>query len=223
MVGFVAAVLIGGCSTGAARDDDGRGGSTGGGAAGTGGGADCGGGDVSGSAGSLNVNGGFECPTVPPGGLITRAAGSALLPGWLVTGAGLGRLSVLSGTYVNDGFSWPAHGGAQTLNLIGEGTQGASVWQEVATTPGTTYHLSFWVGNLVAPSTWGTTSTVLVFIDNTLVLTAVNGDGAGTTALAWKQFMLDFTAAKSATTIEFWSGDPSGDSSNILDDVVLTP
>jgi hypothetical protein len=181
----------------------------------------CGVGGFIGSSDALLSDGGFECPIVPKGGYTSYSKGQQFF-GWTVVGAA-GSVSPLSGAYTNGGYSWPAHGGTQTLDLTGNGSNSAvGVAQTVATTPQVTYHLSFWVGNLVAPGTdWGTSSTVNVTVDGTQMLTAVNSDGAGSTAITWKQFTLDFTATMSATTIAFINGDPSTDNSNLIDDVAL--
>jgi Protein of unknown function (DUF642) len=210
-------------------------GGAGGAAAGIGGGAGLGGvggaggavavncdvGGFIGSSGSLLSDGGFECPIVSQGSFTSYATGQQFF-GWSVVGAA-GSVSALSGAYTNGGYSWPAHGGSQTLDLTGNASNSAvGVAQTVATTPQVTYHLSFWIGNLVAPGTeWGTSSTVNVTVDGTQLLTATNSDGAGSTAITWKQFTLDFTATMSATTIAFINGDPSTDNSNLLDDVAL--
>lgn len=50
---------------------------------------------------------------------------------------------------------------------------------------------------------------------------AVNSDGVGATSLVWKQFSVSFVAASELTKIAFINGDPPGDNSNFLDDVVL--
>ena len=92
----------------------------------------------------------------------------------------------------------------------------------VATVVGAQYRLTFWIGNLVAPAAgWGSTSTVNVLVDGVPVMSAVNADGAGATALSWKQFTLTFAATMSMTTVALVNGDPADDNSNIRDDVIL--
>ena len=181
----------------------------------------CGTGGFVGTPGSLLSNGGFECPVVAKGGFADYSVGQQFF-GWTVVGAN-GHVSPLSGAYVNGVYTWPAHGGAQALDLTGDSSNSATgVEQPITTVPGTTYHLSFWVGNLDAPNTlWGTTSTVNVLINGVQALAATNDQGAGSTAIVWKQFTLDFTASASSTTIAFMNGDSSNDNSNLLDDVTL--
>jgi len=182
----------------------------------------CAGGFI-GTTGSLLSNGGFECPVVASGGFASYSPGQQFF-GWTVVGAS-GQVSPLSGKYVSGAYSWPAHGGAQAIDLTGNGTNAATgISQVVPTVPGTAYRLSFWIGNLVAPAAgWGSSSTVNVSVDGVQVMSAVSADGAGATALAWKPFTLTFTAAATMTTVSFVNGDPSNDNSNILDDVVLAP
>jgi len=182
----------------------------------------CGAGGFIGAAGSLLSDGGFECPVVTSGGYTNYSVGQQFF-GWTVVGAP-GQTSVLSGAYVNGNYTWPAHGGAQTIDLTGDGSNSATgVAQTVATVPGKDYHLSFWVGNMDAPgSLWGGTSTVNVLIDGVQQLSALNRDGgAGSTSIGWTQFSVDFTAANATTTVSFINGDPANDNSNLLDDVVL--
>ncbi len=180
---------------------------------------------------SLIVNGSFEDPVVPVGNYSTFATGSSFA-GWNVIGDASGNVSVLSGTYgmlpgvmLPPGASWsPAwtpECGAQTLDLTGVSNTATGVSHTLATTAGTTYTLTFWVGNVVDPGVgWGTSSTVDVLIDGVQVLVAANSDG-NATALTWKQFTVRFAATAASTTIAFVNGDPSTDNANILDGVVL--
>lgn len=64
----------------------------------------------------LIKNGGFEKPVVPTGsyeGFLDRSINH-----WTVTGAG-GNVAVVSGTFTQNGFSFPAEAGAQWLDLTG--------------------------------------------------------------------------------------------------------
>jgi hypothetical protein len=108
------------------------------------------------------------------------------------------------------------------MDLTGTSNTATGVEQTVTTTPGTYYTLSFWVGNIVNPGgIFGTTSTVNVLIDGTQALVAENDDGTGSTTLHWKQFSLELTATSAATTLSFINGDPSSDTSNFVDNVIL--
>lgn len=176
-----------------------------------------------GVANSLLVNCGFELPVVPLGSYQQFVVGQSF-NGWMVVGPTGGDVAPLSGTFQQNGFSFPAHEGAQALDLTGFGSNTATgVSQAVTTTPGARYDLSFWVGNLVDTGIFGTTSTVLVFVDGNQILSAKNDDGARTNTLAWKGFTASFVAAAASTTIEFRNADPATDNSNILDDITLVP
>jgi hypothetical protein len=101
--------------------------------------------------------------------------------------------------------------------------EASGVEQVVATTVGTVYDLSFWVGNLVdAGGPFGTTSTVNFLLNGVQALAATNTGGTGTATDSWEQFMLQFTASSASTTLDFINGDSGTDGSNALDNVVLT-
>src|SRR5699024_3767406 len=116
----------------------------------------------------------------------------------------------------------PTHdGSAQFLDLTGDTNTPTGVEQTVVTLPGTTYDLSFWVGNVIGPTAGvGSTSTVRVFLDGTELAAATNGGGGGTT-ISWLQFTRSFVAAGPSTTIRFINGDPRDDTANGIDDVTL--
>jgi Protein of unknown function (DUF642) len=176
------------------------------------------------SAASANdiANGSFETPLVPVGGFTNFLSGSTGITGWTVVGP---EASIVSGSYASLGFTFPAEDGTQWLDLTGDGTNAVEgVKQTFATTPGTTYDLSYFVGNQVNPGgIWGTTSTVNVWVDGALIQTATNTLGTGGTTQVWEQFTTSFLAASSSTTLEFLNGDPANDNSNGLDNVVVTP
>lgn len=170
------------------------------------------------SAASI-VNGSFESPTVPAGSFSNFNTGSTAITGWTVVGP---QVSVVSGTFTQNGYNFPAESGSQWLDLTGNGANSDSngVMQTVSTTPGTSYTLSYFVGNVVNPGgDFGTTSTVDVYVNGALVQTAVNSGGGNT--LTWEQFQTTFVANSSSTVIAFLNGDPASDDSNGLDNVVL--
>jgi hypothetical protein len=171
---------------------------------------------------NLVKNGGFEKPVVPAGSFQNFATGQSFT-GWKVTGA-TGAVSVVSGTFQSQGFTFNAKAGAQWIDLTGPGSKTATgVAQSVATTPGTTYQLTFWVGNINDPGgMFGVSSTVKVFVNGALKLTAVNSLHPTNHKQAWKEFTLTIKAAASHTKISFINGDPSTDDSNGLDAVQLS-
>ena len=97
------------------------------------------------------------------------------------------------------------------------------VAQDVHTTPGTTYDLSLWVGNIVDQTGYyGVYGNVKVTVDGIQVLLASNNDGDHLTTVTWEPFSVEFTATKESTNIAFINDDSIVDNSNLLDDIVLT-
>jgi uncharacterized protein DUF642 len=174
------------------------------------------------AAANLVKNGSFEKPVVPVGSFQNFATGQSFT-GWKVVGA-TGEISVVSGTFQSQGFTFNAKAGAQWIDLTGPGSKTATgVAQSVATTPGTTYQLTFWVGNINDPGgTFGVSSTVKVLVNGALKLTAVNSLRPTNHKQAWKEFTLAITAASSLTSISFINGDPGTDDANGLDAVHLS-
>jgi hypothetical protein len=169
----------------------------------------------------LIVNGSFETPIVPNGSFSNFSQGSSALTGWTVFGAA-GGVSIVSGTFVQNGVTFNAEDGTQWLDLTGDGTNSnEGVSQAVTTTVGHLYELSYWVGNTTGGSIFGTTSTVLVSLNGVPTLTSTNSN-ADSTGLNWEQFTYTFVAGASTITLAFQNGDPPSDNSNGLDNVVLT-
>ena len=129
---------------------------------------------------------------------------------------------MVSGAYVDHGIIADAEDGHQWLDLTGSGvsTGTMGVTQTVSTVAGMTYSLTFWVGNAFKPGgDLGTISTVGLKIHGTCAGSFTNS--AQGAALNWQQFSTTFTAAGNSSIIEFDNLDPSTDSSNGLDNVVL--
>jgi uncharacterized integral membrane protein len=168
------------------------------------------------------VNGSFETPLVPNAFFTNFLTGSTAITGWTVVGP---EVSIVSTNYASFGFTFPAEDGKQWLDLTGDvSNRVEGVQQTFATTPGTTYNLSYFVGNQVDPGgPWGTTSTVDVLVNGALIQTSTNSMGAGGTTQVWEQFTTSFLATSSTTTLEFLNEDPLTDNSNGLDNVVVTP
>jgi uncharacterized repeat protein (TIGR03803 family) len=96
----------------------------------------------------------------------------------------------------------------------------SGVQQSVATVPGTTYKLSFFVGNTYIPGA-GTTATVNAYVNSNLLLTAENTEGQGKSKQIWQQFSATFVASGSTTTIAFFNGTSAGYVNCGLDSVSL--
>jgi len=170
---------------------------------------------------NLLGNGSFEHPIVGGGSFDLFNTGTTFSH-WKVTGAA-GNVAIVSGTFTQGGFSFPAHCGSQWLDLTGTSNSATGVSQTFNTTAGSQHTLTFFVGNIVDPGgIFGTTSTVNVLIDGQQIFSATNSGGAGSNKLFWKKFTTGFTATGSSVTITFLNGDPSTDTNNGLDCVQLT-
>jgi hypothetical protein len=170
---------------------------------------------------NLIKNGGFEKPVVGGGSFQLFATGSSFSH-WKVVGAA-GNVGVVSGTFSQNGFTFPSKSGAQWLDLTGTTQTATGVAQTVATEAHTPYTISFAVENVVDPhGIFGTASTVDVLVDGNLVSSATNRKGTGSTSAVWKVFSVNFIAAGAHTTIAFVNGDPSNDTNNGLDAVRLS-
>ena len=126
--------------------------------------------------GDLLTNGSFETPVVAAGGFSLFNPGSTAITGWIVTGPGA-NVGIVSGTFVQNGVTTNAEDGNQWLDLTGlnaNSTEG--VMQTAATTLGTNYVLTFFVGNTTGGGIFGTTSTVGLKINGTQVNTYTNSN-----------------------------------------------
>jgi hypothetical protein len=90
----------------------------------------------------------------------------------------------------------------------------------VATTIGTNYILTFYIGNTTGGGIFGTTTSTALKINGTQVGIFSNNNTSAT-SLNWVQSTYNFTATGTTTTIEFDNHDPAGDNSNGLDLVDL--
>jgi hypothetical protein len=168
----------------------------------------------------LISNGSFETPVVSAGSFTSFGVGSALLTGWSVVGPADTVVSVVSGTFSQNGVTFQQQDGIQWLDLTGvnsNSTEGVS--QTLATTAGHVYQLSFYVGNTTGGSIFGSTSTVNVSINGTPTFSDTNST-TNATGLSWELFTHTFIAS-ATTTLAFLNGDPANDNSNGLDNVVL--
>jgi hypothetical protein len=171
---------------------------------------------------NLIKNCSFERPVVPSGSYQTFSTGEAF-PHWKVVGDP-GNVAVVSDTYREQRFTFPAKAGVQFLDLTGTSNTATGVAQTVATTPNSAYTLTFFVGNINDPRRIdGVSSTVNVWVDGQQVYKATNSWGKGKTSLVWQKFTTTITATSSKTTIAFINGDPPNDNVNGLDKISLVP
>jgi len=156
----------------------------------------------------------FEYPVVPDGGYQSFNAGDTF-KGWTVVGQA-GNVAIIS-----EDFSYcvalPAKRGHQFLDLTGTSNSATGVQTTVKTNPGSTYAITFYLGNIVGGGNCGTTSTVDLVIDGVPFASFTNRRNAG--EQAWKRFSTEFTAQNATTAIAFMNGDPPGDTANGLDAV----
>jgi hypothetical protein len=170
---------------------------------------------------NLVNNGSFETPIVSPTGFTNYPVGSGLLTGWTVFGPVGTEVSIVGGSFAQNGVTFPAQDGIQWLDLTGDGknsTEGVS--QTVATTSGHQYQLSFYIGNTTGGGIFGTTSTVDVLLNDSLAFKDMNTTTSPVTQ-NWEQFTQTFIASGSTTIIGFRNADPITDNNNGLDNVVL--
>jgi hypothetical protein len=173
---------------------------------------------------SANIisDGSFETPVVTSGSFTSFNNGTTI-PGtsWSVVGPLNTNVAIVSGSFSQNGVSFPAQDGSQWLDLTGTTNLAEGVSQTVATTVGDQYQLSYWIGNTTGGTIFGTTSTVNVSLNGTPAFSNTNATSSPTTQ-NWEQFSHTFVATGTSTTLAFLNGDPVSDNNNGLDNIVLT-
>jgi hypothetical protein len=112
--------------------------------------------------GNLVQNCGFEQPVLAQGGLLSLPAGSTAITGWTVASDPAGGAELVSGTFLG---AYPVHSGGQSVDLNNSGAGG--VMQDLPTSAGQQYRLSFWLSGFPAAAATCTGSD-----PKTLVVTA---------------------------------------------------
>jgi len=161
------------------------------------------------SAQAQIVNGGFEIPVLPAGGLQDFTTAGQGLPGWTVVG---NDVLLLQTTYAEpgNGVTFNAGQGLNALDITGIGNSGLSdgVSQIVTTVLNQAYVLQFLVGR--AQSSTGNAS----YNSPATVRLVING-GAPTPftnsnitlgSVNWQSFSTTFTATSTSTNITFLNG-----------------
>lgn len=168
--------------------------------------------------GELIVNGSFETPTVPPADYIIYGSGSTAITGWTVVGD---STAVFEGSFVYSGVTHNAQNGNQWLDLTSASNSPLNgVTQDVSTSIGTNYELSFYVGSatdgaILFPAT------VDLSIDGGPRMSYTNPNEPND-HLDWMQFSVPFTAVNSMTAITFFNGSVATNELSALDNVSLT-
>lgn len=183
---------------------------------------------------NLVANGSFE--TLPSGTALpgsgyqpVTAGGSTTIPGWTVvtpssySGSNVGSVDVVSDTYSTvPGSNWNAEDGHYSIDLAGTTQAPGGLYQDVPTTVGATYTLSYWtaVNGDEAP---GTNHTVTVSVTGQNPI-SINAAGVGE-PLAWVSHSTTIVATSSTTRIEFDDTTVPSDTNQgpTLDNVSLTP
>jgi hypothetical protein len=175
-------------------------------------------GGVVASAQASVTNGSFEQPTVAVGSFTTFLGGSASIAGWTVVGD---RVTVINSSYTESGVTFNAQEGRQWIDLTGPSSNMASngVTQDVATTIGQLYRLTFYVGSATNNSTF-TASTVDLSIAGGARLSFTN-PVAPSNALNWQMFSQDFVATTALTNVTFFNGSASNNNLSGLDNVSI--
>jgi hypothetical protein len=176
---------------------------------------------------NLITNGSFENTTPPPASYLTVFAGdSTTIPGWTVVTPSLygptgGSVDVTPGSYNN----WGAEAGNYSIDLGGTSSEAGGIYQDVPTTPGVEYSLSYWTavnGDQAANQTHKMSVVVGPPGSGTQVATVV-ALSAGA-PLQWVQPPPNLITATSSTTRIEFDDDTPGDTNQgpALDNVSLT-
>jgi hypothetical protein len=152
---------------------------------------------------NLVVNGSFETPVIPVGGTRTYPGGSTAITGWQVVGV---DSSLISTNFTQSGITFQAQHGVQWIDLAGHTSNSTTsgVTQNIATIAGQSYSVSFYVGSAKDN----------VFFYPATIDLSINGGprvsyhnpAAPSNMLNWKQFIVSFDAAGSATNLTFYNG-----------------
>jgi Protein of unknown function (DUF642)/PEP-CTERM motif len=163
-------------------------------------------------------NGSFEFPDVPVGGYTNYTAGTAAL-GWSILGT---EVAVTNGSFAQNGITFQAQEGNQWIDLSGVSSNSSlnGVSQPVATTPGETYEVTFYVGSATDGSLFFP-STIDLSIDGQARVSYAN-NAAPTSSLDWQQFNVQFVAVGTSTTLTFYNGCGGNNYSCALDNVSVT-
>ena len=170
----------------------------------------------------------FSNDIVSPGSLMFMD-NTMRLDAWRTVGQ-RGNVAYVSGSYTHHGFNFPAQyphheTTSAWMNLAGLSQSKTGVaHRPVPTTVGADYTLTFYVGNIYDPNgIYGTTSTIAVYENKTLLGYFTNSDGKGTNTENWKLFSVTFKPESPYTAIAFINADPPGDLNCGLDSVNFAP
>lgn len=179
------------------------------------------------AAANLLADPGFEADAVSPGTYNYIGGGQTLGSGaWQVTGADIGLIQNSYSEGSGPPLVFNAHSGANSVDLTGVGNTGRAdgVFQDVATTAGLTYDLSFYVGNANTAGTYAMyyedPATVDLSINGGPRVSFVNSD-ITQNEVNWKLFNTSFIASGAITRIAFLNGNAPTDNFDGIDDISL--
>jgi hypothetical protein len=171
---------------------------------------------------NLLSDGGFEGPKVPQDTQLLIVSSGTVFHGWTVTGPGAVTLVGAGYTEESGALHFTPHRGSQSLDVSGPSNEGAAgVEQTVATTIGAGYRLTFFLGN--QDDSWANyprPSKIEVVI-NGVSQGIFKNDRIVPNDLAWRKFVIPFTASADATTVQFINRTPRPDNECGLDAVSL--
>jgi choice-of-anchor C domain-containing protein len=146
----------------------------------------------------LLVNGSFEAgPTIPSlNPIFTVAPGGTALTGWTVTG---GAINIIADNY------WVPLSGHRSLELSNTGP--GAIQQDLATSAGSIYRLTFWISG--EPFSSPTIKHLRLTAGSTVQDQTFDITPAWHWDMAWTQRTFDFAATGSTTTLQLASMDAS--------------
>ncbi len=170
---------------------------------------------------NLVTNGSFESTTAPTSSYSVLPEGSMALSGWTVVtpslyGGSNGSVDLVDNTY------WNAQDGNYSIDLGGTTGEAGGVYQDVPTTAGVEYSLSYWTA-VNGDQAVGNSHTMSVVVGGTQVASIVALSAGTGNPLQWMHRTTTVTASSSSTRIEFDDATP-GDTNQgpALDNVSLT-
>ncbi|MBM3759687.1 MAG: DUF642 domain-containing protein [Acidobacteria bacterium] len=171
---------------------------------------------------NLITNGSFESPVTTELSQIFFVGSG--IGAWTVVGDTGGSVSALRNGYGDGGGLYGAQDGVQHLDLTGPGLVPRSgVAQSVATTIGSTYDLSFYLGDIYGSTNPPLASGVEVFVGGVSKGTFTHTGPANVASTDWVQKSLQFVALASSTEIQLLRiADPNADAYIGLDNVSVT-
>lgn len=160
------------------------------------------------SDGSILSNGSFENPVIGP----TYSA--------FLTGENLGGWIVESGSVEIVGPYWQSAHGQQSLDLSGLWDWAGTIYQDIATVPGTTYKIRFaFAGN---PEDQAVKDAKIFWNDTELATLTVDTAGRSLTEMGWTYYTYEVTATGTTSRLKFQSLTLNF-LGPVIDDVSVTP